>query len=88
MKKNIEALWMGKPIPPTMSAEEQAIFSEKHSQSQKAYEQLERHLNGEGTRLLHDYLSSLSIVNDLERKNAFVYGFSLGVKLIAEGLEE
>ena len=88
MKKNIESLWMGRPIPPTMSAEEQAIFSEKHSQSQKAYEQLEKYLDSDGKRLLLAYLSCQSTVNELERKNAFVYGFSLGVKLIAEGLEE
>ena len=88
MKKNIEALWMGRPIPLTLSDEEQAIFAEKRTQLRQAYSQLEKHLDGDGKRLLLEYLSKESIVNEIERKNAFVYGFSLGVKLIAEGLEE
>ena len=88
MKKNIEALWNGRPIPPSMSDEDQAIFSDKSSKAKKAYNALEMHLDSEAKRLLLEYLSMQSVVNDLERKSAFVYGFSLGVKLITEGLEE
>ena len=88
MKKNIEALWMGRPIPIELSEEEQAIFAEKRTQLRQAYSELEKHLDEESKRLLLEYLSKESAVNELERKNAFVYGFSLGVKLIAEGLEE
>jgi hypothetical protein len=88
MKKNIEALWMGRPIPIELSEEEQAIFAEKRNQLRQAYSELEKYLDEESKRLLLEYLSKESVVNELERKNAFVYGFSLGVKLIAEGLEE
>ena len=88
MKKNIEALWMGRPIPIELSEEEQAIFAEKRTQLRQAYSELEKYLDEESKRLLLEYLSKESVVNELERKNAFVYVFSLGVKLIAEGLEE
>ena len=88
MKKNIEALWMGRPIAPSISEEDRKAFSEKSKRAGNAYDVLEKHLNSEQLRLLHEYLSLQSAVNDIERKNAFVYGFSLGVKLIAEGLEE
>ena len=45
-------------------------------------------MDREGMIALNRYLSIQSEVNDLERKNAFVSGFSLGVKLIVEGTED
>ncbi len=88
MKKNIEALWMGRPIISSIPKEEQEIFSLKSKEARETYAKLEKCINGEGVALLNRYLSLQSDINDLERKNAFVQGFSLGVKLIAEGLED
>ena len=88
MKKNIEALWMGRPISPEVSPEDQAIFSEKFNQLKAAYSALEKRLGSEELVLLNRYLNAQSEVNNLERKSAFVYGFSLAVKLMSEGLNE
>ena len=88
MKKNIEALWMGRPIPPEVSPEDQAIFSEKFNQLKAAYSALEKRLGSEELALLNRYLNAHSEVNNIERKSAFVYGFSLAVKLMSEGLNE
>ena len=88
MKKNIEALWMGRPISPEVSPEDRAIFSEKFNQLKAAYSALEKRLGSEELVLLNRYLNAHSEVNNLERKSAFVYGFSLAVKLMSEGLNE
>ena len=88
MKKNIEALWMGTPIISSVSKEDQTIISLKVKESREAYSKLEEHIGSETIELLNKYLRIQSEINDLERKNAFVQGFSLGVRLIAEGLED
>lgn len=88
MKKNIEALWMGRPIISAMPKEEQEGFSLKNREAREAYEKLEKCLDGDSISFLNKYLSLQAELNSLERKNAFVQGFSLGVKLIAEGLED
>ena len=88
MKKNIEALWLGKPIISSMSNEDQEIFYAKSKELKNAYVNLEGRLDSEGIKLLNQYLRLQSEINDLERKDAFVSGFSLGVKLIVEGVED
>ena len=88
MKKNIEALWTGAPIIVDMSEEDQAIFSEKSRELRKAHTALEKTMDAEQTALLKKYMDLQSIVNDLERKNAFVSGFSLGVRLIIDAVDE
>ena len=88
MKKNIEALWMGRPIPPTISQEENQLFSEKMAQMRNLYSRLEIQMTPETKRLFDEYTKIQSDLNSIENKNSFVYGFSLGVRLIAEGLEE
>ena len=88
MKKNIEALWMGTPIISSVSKEDQTIISLKVKESREAYSKLEEHISSETIELLNKYMRIQSEINDLERKNAFVQGFSLGIRLIAEGLED
>ena len=88
MKKNIEALWMGRPIPPSFSDEDQEIFNENVKKTREALSAIERQLTVEERKLLREYMSLQASVNDMERKNAFVYGFSLAVKLMSEGLNE
>ena len=87
MKKNIEALWTGRPIPPTISEEENRLFSEKMVEMRNLYSRLESQMTPETKRLFDEYTKIQSDLNSLENKSSFVYGFSLGVKLIAEGLE-
>ena len=88
MKKNIEALWMGRPIPPKPSQEEDQLFSEKMAQLRNLHSRLESQMPPETKRVLDEYIKIQSELNSMEQKSSFVYGFSLGVKLIAEGLEE
>ena len=88
MKRNIEALWTGTPITVDMSEEDQAIFSKKSRELRKAYATLEENIDAEQAALLQKYMDLQSTVNDFERKNAFVSGFSLGVRLIIEAVDE
>lgn len=88
MKKNIEALWMGKPIPPKASPEEDRLVGEKMAEMRTAYSKLEAQMNPESKRTFDEYVKLQSEINTLEQRSAFVYGFSLGVKLICEGLED
>ena len=86
-KKSIESLWMGKAdIPFDMSEED--LIVEKVSESRKKYVELEALIDNEIKELLHKYVSSQSVVTDLEKKSAFVAGFRLGARLVVESIED
>ena len=87
-KKNIEAIWMGRAILPYTSEDDEKLITQKVNEARNNYRELELLISSEAKEALNKYLVSQQSVDDLERKNAFITGFSLGVKLVVEGLED
>ncbi len=86
-KKSIESLWMGTPDISFDSSQEEVVVKKIH-EARKCYIELENAVNDDAKELLHKYINVQSTVNDLEKKNSFVAGFRLGVRLVVESIED
>ena len=87
-KKNIEAIWMGRAILPYTSEDDEKLITQKVNETRNNYRELELLISSEAKEALNKYLVSQQSVDELERKNAFITGISLGVQLVVEGLED
>lgn len=59
-----------------------------YTEREKAYQRLIKEFSNEQMRLIDEYISQKHIIEDVEMRNSFICGFSLGVRLVAEALGE
>lgn len=87
-KESIEGIWLGRPIKSYVSDDDATLIAEKLNELREIYSILSGSVDASARKHLEEYLRCQSEIADIEKKGAFIDGFSLGVRLVIEGLNE
>lgn len=87
-KESIEGIWLGRPIRSYVSDNDANLIAEKLNELRGIYSILNKGVDASARKHLEEYLRCKSEIADIEKKSAFIDGFSLGVRLVIEGLNE
>lgn len=87
-KESIESIWYGRPIVSYASDEDEKLMRDERKKLEAYYLALENKYGAEVRGVFQEYVKCKATIDGLERKNTFVDGFCLAMKLALESFSD